>query len=807
MRGKSGAIVVSGSSPGGRLVLRPLRTGVQFGPGTWRCSPAAAANNLLIEAGPALFEQSEYRVVLRGVGSHRVTLEHRDPLIVSRFEDDEPQRVDGLVNFRSQIGISTFRVLVDDTPEFEFDIEVFPTKLDYRSDYEEILADVQESLAGLALEYLRATWQGANKVVAPSPTRIEWLTLLRGVVQELEQGLRQIARRPIRGLLRVEEVRRSDQVRRVDNGIRTYLRRRTQRGLATGLAEGVSTPERITERRARPTLDTPEHRWLASQVDRIRRRLADLTLVERERHQERPSERRAKVLSELGQLEACVGQWSRLEPLQAATDHPPAGFASLQLLTAPGYREAYQASMTLSLGLRVEGGPLQLSVKDLNLLYEYWCYLALIRVVAEETKAPIDPRALLEVRDRGLSVMLRHGHESRMSFSLPDGRRVTVRYNPSMSDALVPQQPDMLLTFQAPDWPAVHLVLDAKYRLDASDAYARRYYTAGPPEDALNAMHRYRDAILEEMDGTTRRTVVQAAALFPLRVDPERFQESRLWRALDRIGVGAIPLLPGGDEFLRAWIKRCMQHGGWHLADHAIDHVAIRRAAEWRRAAAEPVLIGVLRGEDPAGHLAWIRDNRRYYTPLAKGQPRLFAAGNVAFYEPAHAGAEGGTGAVRFAADVHSVRVVGRRTIATPWPPRRGTENEEQVLYELGPIYQLTRSIINKDDLGRGRRMPIRIWSSRLALDRARRMEEVFLETEPEWRLYEELRAQAIPFELGVRPPKLWDENNLRGRVLFTLGDARTVAWMGTAGFILRDMDRRGISLASVQAVVDRLRG
>jgi hypothetical protein len=88
------------------------------------------------------------------------------------------------------------------------------------------------------------------------------------------------------------------------------------------------------------------------------------------------------------------------------------------------------------------------------------------------------------------------------------------------------------------------------------------------------------------------------------------------------------------------------------MADHAIDHVAVRKAAEWRRAAAEPVLLGVLRGEDPAGHLKWIRETQRYYTPLAKDLPRLFAAGSVVFYEPAHAAEDDGPGAVRMSARV-----------------------------------------------------------------------------------------------------------------------------------------------------------
>jgi hypothetical protein len=39
----------------------------------------------------------------------------------------------------------------------------------------------------------------------------------------------------------------------------------------------------------------------------------------------------------------------------------------MQLLGAPGYKEAYRACLILSLGLRIEGGPFKLSLKDLSI--------------------------------------------------------------------------------------------------------------------------------------------------------------------------------------------------------------------------------------------------------------------------------------------------------------------------------------------------------------------------------------------------------------------------------------------------------
>jgi len=537
----------------------------------------------------------------------------------------------------------------------------------------------------------------------------------------------------------------------------------------------------------------------------VRRLLTDLIEIEQGRYRARPTPRSAAILTELARLKSKSIRWLELEPLRAATALPPPSFASLQLLTAAGYREAYRACMTLSLGLRLEGGPLQLSVKDLNLLYEYWCYLALLRITAEETGAQVDPRRIFAVRDRGLSVLLCRGNESSMPFALPDGRRLTVRYNPKMGkDALVPQQPDLLLTMEHRDWPAVHLVLDAKYRLDDSDEYVARYASRGPPEDALNAMHRYRDAILEQMDGATTRTVVQAAALFPDRVEPVRFVMGRLWRALRRIGVGAIPLLPGHEQLLRDWLRQWLNHGGWNMADHAIDHAAIRRASEWRRAAAEPVLIGSLRGEDPRRHLQWIRETRQYYTPLAKNQPRLFAAATVVFYEPSRAIEKGHAGVVRLCANVLNARVIRRGEIATPWTPGRSID-EEQVLYDLSSVTELPRAIPNWDAQGRGSRMGVRRWSSRLALRRARTLPELFLETEPEWRLYEELLARNVRFELRVQRPRLRSEDDLMGRVHFVFGDLRELRWAGAAGFVIRDREGRELSAGSAPAVFDAL--
>lgn len=79
-------------------------------------------------------------------------------------------------------------------------------------------------------------------------------------------------------------------------------------------------------------------------------------------------------------------------------------------------------------------------------------------------------------------------------------------------------------------------------------------------------------------------------------------------------------------------------------------------------------------------------------------------------------------------------------------------------------------------------------WTTRLAVERAKVIEELFLETQPEWKLYELLELNSITFTLFSTPPKLIDENNPVGRVWFVLSDTIRVRYQGVAKFVVKDI-------------------
>jgi hypothetical protein len=800
------AVETTGNVPGTLVVLK-RRSDLVFGADNWRSEvPLAVQNDCDLTVGPRLFEQTDYLVYAKSKTGEPISLEHRDPSLLRDVNASEGSNVvHGAINFGSDIGRSLFSLRVGGRPEIDFEVEVFPSKLDYKSDYQEIVADVQDILTGLAFDYLRSTFQLGTPLSVKEPSHVEWLFLLKYAVGDLERGLRYLSQHPFRSLTREAQEVRAEKVRRIDNSIRRAVVRGSGAGQMIDSGSNIRIRQHLFERRARPTLDTPEHRWLASKLVWIRRRLALLRQIETAREQ---SARRKATLEELQSLESRISRLETFEPIVEALGDPPPNFASVQLLTGPGYKEAYKACLILTLGLRISGDPIGLSVKELNLLYEYWCFLAIIRCVARQLGKNIPSSQLVQVERQGLRVILARGKECRVSFDSDDGRRISATYNPRLSGSgyLVPQQPDFLVSVENPGWPPVQLILDAKYRLDSSQQYQDQYGSPGPPDDAINVLHRYRDAIVDTSRGEAqprpKRTVIQGAALFPYHEQLlGAYRRTRLWESLERIGIGAIPLLPGSEEYLSEWVKSLLARGGWALAERVIPHRVEQHAWDWRVAASEVVLVGVLRGGNEAEHLNWIQTEGSYYMRLLQRQNRQYVVKWLAIYSPT---ALREPGAVTRVAEVQTIEVVPRAQIPTPWQSQRSPD-QLQVLYRLGGFTDLPRAVANRGLDGGTARFSTSRWTSRLALERAQDVKELLLETEPEWRFYEELSSHKIKFEITAGTPTLVSSEDPIGRAWFKIADQR-IQFRGAQGFVVKNAAGETLYFAHIPQLVEYCR-
>ncbi|MDT0632844.1 DUF2357 domain-containing protein [Rubrivirga litoralis] len=517
------------------LVARALGAGLRLDAG------GAAASD---ERDVVLEEETSYAVLVQSLSGEPVSLEHRDPVVVGGLVAADGGRVvHGRVRFGSQAGRARFVVRAGGRPEVELEVTVAPTKLPL-SDVEAMRADVEAAAAGLSVASLRpATLAGGAREGRPAPP--VWLAALAASVGALEDAVAEIDRRPALETVRPARAVRADRLRRASPETRSAARRGGMAGVLPG------RPARLTD-------DTAAHRWIGAALDRLVSRLGALAADEVRR---RPTARRESVRREIAGLEARLRR-VRARPVLGGAGRAPA-VPPLVLRRRPAYAAAYDALRAAERGLDLQSGGLDVATQDLAVLYETWAALVVVRTAAAVLGLSAPPRLAVDVE--GADVRLRPDQ----AVGLAGGAAaVEVRYQPRFPapPALLVQRPDLWLTVRQAGRnpadrnragrPTRRVVLDAKYRRDDAAGYRRRHGAAGPPEDALGTLHRYRDAIVGP--GGEAGVVDLAAALFPGDDDPA-FRTSRLWTSLDALGVGAVPLRPGHEGALRALLTRLIE--------------------------------------------------------------------------------------------------------------------------------------------------------------------------------------------------------------------------------------------------------
>ena len=317
-------------------------------------------------------------------------------------------------------------------------------------------------------------------------------------------------------------------------------------------------------REVRETLDTPEHRWLAHNLSLVTRELARIrTAVASDREAaERAGRSAVRLRAQENELESMLQHMVLLlaaEPLRAVAGLPPPKVPSLALLKRVGYGQAYQSLMTIRLGLSMEGADAQFSTKALDVLYETWCFLALTEIISDLMGVEKIDGALFEESRGGIRRRLAGGRRSELQFTTTK-RSVTLVKHPRYRGLTGDQIPDFVLELREDGWPEMVIVFDSKYRLQSDSEYVARFGAPGPPIDAVNALHRYRDAILITAEAFGRgRPTVKGVALFPTdEIGASVFSESELFKALSELGIGALPFTPGNKDLVGKWLAEVL---------------------------------------------------------------------------------------------------------------------------------------------------------------------------------------------------------------------------------------------------------
>lgn len=526
------------------------------------------------------FENTEYLVVARGRGGvplqdaalsingrKRSGGEAGDTLL---FADGE---LFGSLNFHNQVGLADFELSyargVDGREgTLRFTTEVLSYKLDYRSDLKTIVADIEREYALLCSSFLKDTYLSARQRAGESCSLV-WWHIFKSCYGEIVRAARLIMARPKRRLRRAAAFERVERIAFLPPELEgEYSVFRHSPGHTYRTEAQVSTH------------DTVENRFLKYALTEMARRFAMVKdHIMTAMRWDDPS----RVDNSLCDMERDLAALTRAPFFRGVGAFRGFVQDNLALKQASGYRVIFARWIELMQGYELEEGVRKLEVKDISDLYEIWCFVK-VKNIVEETLRNLrkEHRTVADGKVIGKDFIPRLAHGGGVSFVDADGVEfASLCYNAGSGTTrgevggviagtrsfTTAQRPDIVLRLSksGEDGMKCTYLFDAKYRIDDSRT---PHGDDVPPEDAINQMHRYRDAIYYTGQGDDRRhikrEVIAGYVLFPGIVAPGAWEatsgEYPFSKSGRLIGIGAFPLRPGGaDRALRLQIRRWLE--------------------------------------------------------------------------------------------------------------------------------------------------------------------------------------------------------------------------------------------------------
>ncbi len=495
----------------------------------------------------------------------------------------------GYLNYGNEIGRADMPIcytLDGIQKRFVFSYDVISAKLDYHHDWKIILQDIEAEYRMLSLDYLKRTYHGIKEEQGESYDII-WWNIFGGLQEQFLRTIHNIIDRPRHRLKAIETYKRADQIRR--------LTPQLEQQLAEHRMEETRL-YRVEEQQN--TYNTPENRFLKHALLTVQKRyetLAERVLLQDTRMADIHRDRIARTRDELNRL-------SRHPFFRTVGPFDGIKQESLILQKDVNYSKVFRIYTILQKSFSLNDGLYRMETKDIATLYEIWCFIQVEKVVKELTGTELEQQSRTEMS--GLfTYSLGKGEHSKIIFKKDDVTLAELVYNPRHSDKddvkgigeleskTVPQKPDIVLQLTKDDLQEgmkLTYLFDAKYRLEKDGA------NDVPPDDAINQMHRYRDAIYynsKRQDEKIKKEVIGGYILFPGQMD----DTSRFRRSIDEVNIGAFPMRPGDNqhELLASFIKELLNKHAVEIVEQVIPQKGTTLEVKNR------VLIGVVKPDNP----------------------------------------------------------------------------------------------------------------------------------------------------------------------------------------------------------------
>ena len=682
---------------------------------------------------PMFYEQQQYEIVIEAVDGHKVAFWHDNLNVrnkVTRASRNH-EILSGVINFGNEIGFSDLVIQIDGVNYLRLVIEVFPTKIDYQNDYKQIVEDVTKEVYNVVFDFLKKTYLGYQQSEKVNSSPVEFFAVINKIYKDFIKAADTIMSQPHHVLETTHQVLPSHKVKKTDGRTIRWIKKHPDQAKRVN---GEIRIERALAVRKQVSYDTKENQLtkyiLLSTARKLESFKKNYLKLQRKEDQ--------AVIAKIDGMVRELNRRFNTTFLADVEAKEASSGMSLVFSMAPGYRDLYKYYLMLLRGLSITGDVFNISVKDLALLYEYWCFIKLNSMMKDRYE--LISQDIVKVQGNGLFVSLVKGSSSKVKYrNSENGEVITLSYNPKSGQVpTVAQKPDNVLSLEKKTVNQVgkkvkyEYVFDAKYRvnpaLEGSDYYNTISHTPGPETDDINTMHRYRDAIVYHNGADPyERTMFGAYVLFPY-ANKEEYRNHKFFESIEKVNIGGLPFLPSETSMVQDMLDALIADS----PDSAFERATLPRGIEDKLAKIDwnqrDVLVGALRNR---AQLDTCLKYKFYHIPASKIRDADLPIHYVAIYQSINIfGREAG---IRYYGEVTKTSAVKRRDI------REIPKNSDEAYYrfEIKEWKELNIPLVAKEV----RDFPF--FTNMFLLQHCPDVPDLHISSEEEYRLYIEVRRLA----------------------------------------------------------------
>ena len=708
---------------------------------------SADYSSYAISVTPLFFEQTDYEIVVSSNTGEEVFLWNENYNIREKIGpviEGNKTLISGVINFDNMVGYSDFEISLGERKIVTFRIEVFPTKISYKEDYQNMINDISDMVCEAAIDFMQKTYQMFSLSDTKGSTLSVYFSILSTIFNDYMNAVNRIMSVPHHKLITEHVVVPEYKAKRTDRVSEKWLIKHQSN---VEISDGNMNVSRILAARKQITYDTAENRFVKFILKSTIKKLDEFV----SRYKKNVRQVEANVIDSAEDMMRSVRRVLNSTFLQDVNEYSASQSMSLVFGMAPGYRELYKCYLMLQRGLSVNGDVFRMSPKDTAQLYEYWCFIKLFSLLKKEYE--LQTPDIIRVNNNGITVTLVKDSKSEARFFDPKtGDVITLTYNPGESKTqTVNQRPDNVLELEKKGASVpFKYVFDAKYKIEndpSSPFYPDENNLPGPKVDDINTMHRYRDSIVyanKKSKFTFEKTMFGAYILFPYD-DEEEYKRHHFYRSIESVNIGGLPFLPGSTMLVQKLLSELISDS----KESAFERTTLPRGIEEKLAAVDwskrDVLIGTFRS---AEQFKICFDKKFYYVPEKLIKHERLPIHYVALYQTDRK--FNSNGEIRYYGEVIGLSKVYRKSIKeVPVNPARNNGDEIYYRITVKDWIDITESNESGHPIKPKESGFVVDFTNMFLLEHSEIVPELQFKSEAEFRFYAELKRAALKAEIS----------------------------------------------------------